>query len=90
MVAAPGEEDILTKTDVVGVVMRNVDEKPEPPCVEIFEAESRVKARRIAGSIDEGISDFFRYRTEKMAQWTAVVRLDTINIGGVHILLTDM
>jgi hypothetical protein len=59
MVAAPGEEDVLTKTDVVGVVMRNVDEKPEPPCVAIFAAESRLKARRMAGSIDGGISNLF-------------------------------
>lgn len=46
--------------DVWGVVMRNVDAKPEPPCVEILEVEeSKERARRMALSIEEGISDPF-------------------------------
>lgn len=53
MTAAPDEPDVLMKTDVDGVVMRNVDAKPDPPCVEILEDASRAKARRIAGSIDD-------------------------------------
>jgi len=58
MVAAPDEPDVLMKTDVDGVVIRNVDANPDPPCVEILDDASRSRARRIAGSIavDDGIS----------------------------------
>jgi hypothetical protein len=46
----------LTNIDVVGVVMRNVDAKPEPPWVEILAEDAlRLRARRMAGSIDEDI-----------------------------------
>lgn len=53
MTAAPDELDVLTKTDVDGVVRRKVDAKPDPPCVEILDDTSKVKARRSAGSTDD-------------------------------------
>lgn len=31
MMSEPDEDDVLTKYDVVGVVMREVEAKPEPP-----------------------------------------------------------
>lgn len=52
MTAAPDERDVLTNIEADGVVMRKVDAKPDPPCVEIVEDASRASARRIAPSID--------------------------------------
>jgi hypothetical protein len=60
MVAASGVEEVLTKNDFGGVVedavMRNVEAKPLPPWEAILVVEgSRERARRMAGSIEEGI-----------------------------------
>jgi len=53
--AAPLEEEVLTKTDVEGVVIRKVDENPPPPCLDISAVSSIDRARRIAGSTEDGI-----------------------------------
>lgn len=54
MTLAPASELVLTNIDLVGVVILNVEENPEPPCVAILEVPtSSDKARTMAGSIDE-------------------------------------
>jgi hypothetical protein len=53
MTPASGEVDVLTKSDVVGVVMRKVEEKPPPPWVEIVHEGGRDRARRMPVSIWE-------------------------------------
>lgn len=53
--AAPREEEVLTKMEVEGVVIRNVDAKPEPPWLDILEVESSDKVLTIAGSMVDGI-----------------------------------
>jgi hypothetical protein len=60
MVAAAEPGEVLTKSDVVGVVRRKVEEKPEPPCAAIWVLEgSRARARRMDGSIEGGMVVLF-------------------------------
>jgi hypothetical protein len=59
MTFASEDEDVLTNIEVWGVVMRNVDAKPDPPWVVIFTEEVLIEeaARvvRMAWSILDGI-----------------------------------
>ena len=60
MVAAAEPGEILTKSDVVGVVRRKVEEKPEPPCAAICVLDgSRARALRMDGSIEGGMVVLF-------------------------------
>lgn len=56
MTLAPGEDDVLTKIEVDGVVSLYVEAKPEPPWEAwvVVDGE-RERARRRAGSIEEGM-----------------------------------
>lgn len=61
IVAAPFEEEVLMNMDVVGVVRRKDDVKPDEPWVEILRSLScgvRERAERIDGSICEGVGMF--------------------------------
>ena len=56
MTSALADEDCFTNKVVVDVVRRKVDAKPEPPYAEILaEVDSRLRARRMAGSTEEGM-----------------------------------
>src|ERR1700690_3965229 len=56
MVAASEPGEVLTKIDVLGVVRRKVDAKPDPPCDATWVVdESRERASRMEGSIEGGM-----------------------------------
>jgi hypothetical protein len=60
MVAAAEPGEILTKSDVVGVVRRKVEEKPEPSCTAICVLDgSRARALRMDGSTEDGMVVLF-------------------------------
>ena len=56
MTAAPDDEDVLTKYDAEGVVMRYVDAKPGPPWLLMVDEDASMEsALRMDGSMEVAV-----------------------------------